>query len=159
MKNLLTKQKKAGQSNIHDVIISPLNIIDNDNGPILHMMRSNSSIFENFGESYFSELFPNKVKAWKYHKTQTQNLSIPVGYVRLVIYDNRVSSPTKNNVMIIDSGRENNYSLIKIPKNLWYGFKNLSKYKSIISNITDIPHDKEESISLEYETVLIPYKW
>ena len=151
MKNLPRKQKKVHQSNIHDVLILPLNIIDNENGPILHMIRSSSSVFNNFGESYFSEIYPNKIKAWKYHKIQTQNLSVPVGY--------RNDSPTKNNIMIIDTGRENNYSLIKIPKNLWYGFKNLSNKTSVISNITDIPHNKKESISLEYKSELIPYKW
>ena len=123
------------------------------------MIRSSSSVFNNFGESYFSEIYPNKIKAWKYHKIQTQNLCVPVGYVKVVIYDNRNDSPTKNNIMIIDTGRENNYSLIKIPKNLWYGFKNLSNKISVISNITDIPHNKKESISLEYKSELIPYKW
>ena len=54
--------------------------------------------------------------------------------------------------MIIDTGRENNYSLIKIPKNLWYGFKNLSNKISVISNTADIPHNKKESISLEYKS-------
>ena len=38
---------------IEGVKITPLKIISDDRGSVMHMMRSDSPIFENFGEIYF----------------------------------------------------------------------------------------------------------
>ena len=41
---------------IKDVIITPLRIIADDRGSVMHMLRSDSKIFKNFGEIYFSTI-------------------------------------------------------------------------------------------------------
>ena len=46
---------------IEGVIVQPLKQIFDDRGSILQMMRSDSELFERFGEVYFSEIEPGKV--------------------------------------------------------------------------------------------------
>ncbi len=63
------------------------------------MLRNDSPEFEKFGECYFSEIFPGKIKAWKRHNLQTQNLAVPIGLIKIVFFDSRIPhvgiSPSK----------------------------------------------------------------
>ena len=59
---------------IDGVEITPLKIIKDARGAVLHMININSAGFEKFGECYFSEINPNVIKGWKKHFHQTQNL-------------------------------------------------------------------------------------
>ena len=46
------------------------------------------------------EILPNKIKAWKKHKEQTQNITVPIGEIILVVYDDRKGSNTQNNIIV-----------------------------------------------------------
>ena len=61
---------------IEGVIITPLKQIEDENGKVMHMLRSNDSSFTQFGEIYFSWVFPDAIKAWKLHKEIICNFSI-----------------------------------------------------------------------------------
>ena len=54
---------------IQDVIISPLKIISDDRGKVMHMLRSDSKVFQKFGEIYFSTIYRDKIKGWHLHKS------------------------------------------------------------------------------------------
>ncbi len=144
---------------IEGVIVQQLKQIADDRGAVLHMLRCDSPLFEKFGEVYFSEIYPDKVKAWKRHKKQAQNLAIPVGIIRLVIYDDRQKSSTRGNLAEFKVGRPNHYSLIHIPPMLWYGFQSLNKQTSLIANCTDLPHTPLEDDTLPQDSDRIPYQW
>ena len=153
----MDKVKESQQ--INGVLIQPLEQIEDNRGSVLHMIRNDGVLFEKFGEVYFSEIYPDKVKAWKRHKKQAQNLAIPVGIIRLVIYDNRQKSSTRGNLVEFKVGRPNHYSLIHIPPMLWYGFQSLTKQTSLIANCTDLPHTPLEDNSLPQDSDQIPYQW
>ena len=102
-------------SKIEGVIFTELKEILDNRGSILHMLRTDSDDFEKFGECYFSEILLGKIKAWKKHKIQTQNIAIPIGEILLVIYDCRKNSKTFKNLIISKIGRPNNYKRVKIP--------------------------------------------
>jgi dTDP-4-dehydrorhamnose 3,5-epimerase len=123
------------------------------------MIKLDSSGFNKFGEVYFSEVLPNSIKAWKKHSLHTQNFSVPVGMIKLVIFDDREFSPTKGNIQTIYLGRPDNYIRVTIPPNLWYGFKSIENEKSLVVNCSDYPHDPTESLVLSFDSHLIPYDW
>ena len=129
---------------IAGVEIQALRQIIDDRGRVMHMMRSDNPMFVRFGESYFSEILPGQVKAWKRHSTSTQHLAVPVGTILLVIYDGRPDSVTQGQTVQLEIGREN-YVLVRIPNGLWYGFKCISLGPALIANCTDFPHDSGES--------------
>ena len=153
----MDKVKESQQ--IDGVFIQPLKQIEDARGSVLHMIRSDSVLFKKFGEIYFSEIYPDKVKAWKRHKEQAQNLTIPIGSIKLVIYDDRLKSSTQGNLEEFKIGRPNNYSLIHIPCILWYGFQSLSKHTSLIANCVDLPYASKEAEALPKNTDSIPYQW
>jgi dTDP-4-dehydrorhamnose 3,5-epimerase len=144
---------------IEGIKLEKLNQFIDDRGAVLHMLRSDSPYFTSFGECYFSEVFSGKVKAWKRHKKQTQNISVPIGRVKLVIYDDRENSSTNGNVFVIELGRPDSYNRITIPPNLWYGFSCISKSNSLLVNCPDIPYSSIECEILDLENQIIPYKW
>ena len=144
---------------IEGVIIQPLMQIAGNRGSVLHMMRRDSKLFKQFGEVYFSEILSGKVKAWKRHKQQTQNLTVPVNNIRLVIYDNRPSSRTHGNIVEYKLGRPDHYRLVHIPPMLWYGFQAFGDETALIVNCTDQPHDPEDTELLPADSNEIPYQW
>ena len=46
--------------NIEGVQISPLKIISDERGSVMHMLRSDSQVFKKFGEIYFSTILKIK---------------------------------------------------------------------------------------------------
>jgi len=146
-------------SNLIDgVIITDKKIYQDDKGSILHMLRSDSDNFKEFGEIYFSEVNYNVIKGWKKHNLISQNFVVPHGKLKLVIYDGRPGSSTSNQFMEIIIGRDN-YKMVTIPTQVWYSFKGLSKSPALIANLISSPHDPSESQSLEIHSKEIPYIW
>jgi dTDP-4-dehydrorhamnose 3,5-epimerase len=130
---------------IDGLIVTPLRVIADERGAVLHMLRADAPGFTSFGECYFSEVNPGVVKAWKRHSRQMQNLAVPAGRVRFVVYDARESSPTRGAIDVIELGRPDAYLRLCIPRQLWYGFKCVSDTPALVANCADIPHDPAES--------------
>jgi dTDP-4-dehydrorhamnose 3,5-epimerase len=143
---------------IDGVAIYPLKHISDERGSVMHMLRSDASCFTSFGEIYFSVVKPGVVKAWKKHQRMAQNFAVPVGQIKLVIYDDRDHSPTHGLVQEIIIGVDQ-YFLVHIPQMLWYGFQGLSSTDAMIANCATIPHDPAEVERVEQTSALIPYKW
>ena len=93
------------ESVINDVELLDLAVIPTDGGPVMHMMRPASPLFGEIGEVYFSEVEPGCVKAWKCHTRQTQRFAVPVGQLKIVLYDDRPESPTRGRIMEVLLGR------------------------------------------------------
>lgn len=144
---------------IEGLVLTPLREIKDDRGSVLHMLRADSTDFTQFGECYFSEVSPGAIKAWKKHTVQTQNIAVPVGRIRLVIYDARENSATKNNLIVIELGRPDAYFRVRIPPEVWYGFTCISTSAALLANCADYPHIPMESEVLNYRDQLIPYNW
>ena len=145
-------------SNIAGVNIHPLKRIYDDRGSVLHVLRSDESCFQSFGEVYCSIIKVDAVKAWKRHRKMQQNLAVPIGAIKLVIFDDRPDSSTKNMIQEIITGYDS-YCLIHIPAMVWYGFRGLSSAESLIINCATLPHDAKEVDRVSIEGSTIPYVW
>lgn len=144
---------------IDGVITTELRQIRDARGAVLHMLRCDAPDFTRFGECYFSEVLPGAVKAWKRHRVQTQNVAIPVGRIRFVIYDDRNGSPTRGKVQVLELGREDSYLRLRIPPGLWYGFACIGETPALVVNCADVPHDPADAETLEMNDSAIPYRW
>jgi dTDP-4-dehydrorhamnose 3,5-epimerase len=143
---------------IDGVVVKPLRRIPDERGFIMHMLRSDDPDFEKFGEIYFSTIFPGVVKAWHLHKEMILNYSVISGMVKLVLYDDRESSPTKGELQEIFIGREN-YSLVKIPPFIWNGFKGVGTEMAILANCASLAHDPDEIVRMASDDPMFPYNW
>lgn len=144
---------------IDGVIVIELRQINDERGAVLHMLRCDAPDFDRFGECYFSEVLPGAIKAWKRHRAQTQNLSVPVGRIRLVIYDDREPSATRGNLQVLELGRPDAYLRLRIPPGLWYGFSCIGATPALLANCPDLPHDPADSEVRTVNDPAIPYAW
>lgn len=140
------------------VRITPLQRIVDERGAVMHMLRRDMPIFEEFGEIYFSTAYPGAVKAWHYHKRATINYAVPVGRIRFVLYDDRTESPSNGKLQKIDLGGDF-YALVSVPPGIWNGFAALGNETALVANCTTIPHDPDEVDRRETGDPAIPYDW
>ena len=126
---------------------------------MLHMLRCDSPLFTKFGEIYFSVVFSQVVKAWKRHRRMTQHFAVPVGKIKLVLYDDREQSPAQGRLEEYTLGNPDHYGLIPIPPFVWYGFQGVDSSPSLVANLTDLPHDPAEVETLPDNSPDIPYSW
>ncbi len=143
---------------IDGVTVTPLRKIPDERGTIMHMLRNDSPVFEQFGEIYFSTVYPGVIKAWHIHKKMILNYAVPHGRIKMVLYDDREGSPTKGEVQQIFLGADN-YALVTVPPLVWNGFKGMGTEAAIVANCASIPHDPEEIDRLDPFDPSIPYDW
>lgn len=143
---------------IDQVVIHPLRQLPDERGKIMHMLRADDPHFEQFGEIYFSVVYPGVVKGWHIHKQMTLNYAVVSGMIKLVLYDDREASPTRHEVQEIFVG-ESNYVLVKIPPLIWNGFKGVGTEPAIVANCATLPHDPAEIDRLDPFENTIPYDW
>lgn len=144
---------------IEGVAVVPLKALSDARGAVLHMLRADAPDFTRFGECYFSEVLPGAVKAWKRHRVQTQNLAVPIGRIRLVIYDDRERSRTRGRLTVLEVGRPDAYCRVRIPPGVWYGFAAVGPAAALIANCADRPHEPDESEVRRIDDPAIPYRW
>jgi dTDP-4-dehydrorhamnose 3,5-epimerase len=137
--------KSVTPAQMDGVLLTPLRIIADERGAVLHMLRADAPEFSRFGECYFSEINPSAIKAWKRHRVQTQNLAVPIGRIRVVICDARAGSATRGCCAAIELGRPDAYARLRIPPQLWYGFISLGTGNALIANCADTPHDPNDA--------------
>jgi dTDP-4-dehydrorhamnose 3,5-epimerase len=143
---------------IEDVIITPLKQISDERGKVMHMLRNDAPHFREFGEIYFSCVYPGAIKAWHIHKRMTLNYAVPQGHIKFVLYDDRPDSATRGEIQEIFPGPDN-YCLITVPPMIWNGFKGVGTEMAIIANCASLPHDAEEIERRDPFDSSIPYDW
>jgi dTDP-4-dehydrorhamnose 3,5-epimerase len=143
---------------IDGVIVHPLRQIPDERGKIMHMLRNDDPHFEQFGEIYFSVVYPGVVKGWHIHKRMTLNYSCILGTIKLVLYDDREGSATRGQVQELVIG-DSNYVLVKIPLGVWNGFKGLGVAPAVVANCSTIPHDPQEIERIGPSDPRVPYDW
>ena len=143
---------------IQDVEVTPLKIISDNRGRVMHMLRNDSPIFKSFGEIYFSTIYENAIKAWHLHKKSTLNYACVKGKVKLVLFDERKNSSTNGQHQELILSPEN-YFLVTIPPNIWNGFKGIDASESIIANCLNFPHNENEMVRKEANDKNFNYNW
>jgi len=144
---------------IKGVNIKQLNKISDERGSIYHMLRADDKEFKQFGEIYFSLVYPGVVKGWHLHTKMILNYAVVYGMIKLVLFDTRENSPTNGQLMEIYIGEEN-YCLVTIPPRVWNGFKGIGTKESIVANCSDIPHDPKEIKRMNpFTNSVIKYDW
>ena len=143
---------------IDGVQVIPLRRIPDERGTVMHMLKATDPHFQQFGEIYFSTVYPGVVKGWHRHREVTLNYSCVFGRIKLVLYDERSESATRGNLQEIFLGPDD-YSLVVIPPGIWNGFKGMEEPYAIVANCATHPHDPERSERVDPFENHIPYRW
>ena len=152
------KKSTNSETMIDGVKIVPLKKIPDERGTVMHMLKASDPHFTEFGEIYFSTIHSGVIKGWHLHSRMIINYAVPVGMIKLVIYDSRENSPTKGELMELFIGEEN-YVLVQVPAGIWNGFKGIGTKTAMVANCASIPHDPSQTTRLDPFDKSIPYDW
>ena len=145
---------------IQGVIVKKLKVIPDERGRLMEMLRCDDPFFEKFGQAYMTTALPGVVKAWHYHEKQTDHFAVVKGMAKVVLYDGREDSPTRGEVNEFFMG-EHNPILVRIPDNVYHGFKCIGPDECIIVNCPSQPYNYEhpDEIRLDPHDNDVPYDW
>ncbi len=145
---------------IEGVKTRKLKAIPDERGYLMEMLRSDWEEFEKFGQVYVAAAYPGAVKAWHYHRLQTDHLICLQGMAKVALYDGREDSPTYRQVEEFFIGHLNPL-LIKIPPLVMHGFKGLGPGMTLMVNVpTELYNYQEpDEYRLPPDTDQIPYDW
>ena len=147
---------------IDGVKTKKLTVHSDERGRLAECLRSDDGIFEKFGQVYYTTAMPGAVKAWHYHKKQTDNFVCVKGMIKLVLYDSREGSHTKGEINEFFIG-DHNPMLVQIPNDVYHGFKGVSEegIESIVVNTPTNTYNAKEpdEFRLDAHTDEIPYDW
>ena len=143
---------------IDGVKITPLTQILDDRGKVMHLIRSDSDVFIQFGEVYFACVYRDKVKAWKLHKKMTLNCAVPYGHVKFVLYDERPDSSSAGEIQEVFLGPDH-YCLLTVPPMIWTGFQGIGHEMAILVNCASLPYAADEVERRKDDDAVIPYDW
>lgn len=145
---------------ISGVKVRRLRLIPDDRGWLMELLRSDWEEFEKFGQAYVTTCYPGVVKAWHYHKLQTDHFTCVCGLAKLALYDPRDDSPTKGLVNEFYLGTLNPI-LVKIPRSVYHGFTAVGNEPATIINFPThlYSYEKPDEYRLPHNDPSIPYKW
>ena len=145
---------------IDGVKTKQLKVIPDERGWLMEVLRNDDEIFEQFGQVYLTTAYPGVVKAWHYHKKQTDNFTCIKGMMKVALYDSRKESPTFGEINEFFIG-EKNPLLISVPTGVYHGFKCIGTETAFFLSIPTHPHNREESDDYRVppDTPEIDYDW
>jgi dTDP-4-dehydrorhamnose 3,5-epimerase len=145
---------------IQGVTTKKLKVISDERGRLMEILRSDDELFTKFGQVYITTAYSSVVKGWHYHKKQTDHFSVVKGMIKLVLFDNRVDSPTKGEINEFFFG-EHNPMLVKIPPLVLHGFKCISEQEAICINVpTELyNYNQPDEFRVDPHKNDIPYDW
>jgi len=143
---------------IDGVVITPLRQFLDERGKVMKMLSRDDPTFREFGEMYFSCVFPGAIKAWHTHTRATIHFAVPHGRIKFALFDDREGSRTRGEVQEVVLGPDN-YCLLVVPPKVWDGFKGLGGDMAVVAICASITHDPEEIARRDPFDPAIPYDW
>lgn len=145
---------------IDGVKIKKLKVISDERGRLMEILRTDDEVFTKFGQVYMTTAYPGVVKAWHYHKHQTDHMTVVKGMMEIVLYDNRDGSKTKGEINRFFAG-EHNPLLVVIPEMVYHGFKCISETEAIVVNVPTAVYNYEQPDEYRVDPHKndIPFDW
>jgi len=145
---------------IEGVEVKKLKVVPDERGRLMEIMRSDDPIFVKFGQVYMTTNYPGVVKAWHYHKKQTDNVCCLRGMIKMALCDSREKSKTKREINEFFIG-DYNPCLVTIPPGVYHGWKCVSNEESIVVSIPTEAYDYKnpDEYRLPPDAKEIPYDW
>ena len=135
-------------------------VIGDERGRLGEIMRADDPWFEKFGQVYVTTTYPGVVKAWHYHKKQTDHFYVIKGMIKIALYDERKDSPTFGMVNELYLG-EHCPGLLRIPPGVQHGWMCVGQTEAYIVNVVSEMYNYTEPD--EFRTHPhdnnIPYDW
>lgn len=141
---------------INGVIITHPNQIPDNRGTVRHFITNKD--ISDFAECYTTSIYKSIIKGWHGYYTKTLYYCVPIGLIKLVLYDYRKDSPTYQEIQEIYLGPEN-YSRVAIPPGILSAFQGVGDPLSLAIIVANEIFDESRTMRFPIENDFIPYDW
>lgn len=144
---------------IDGIVIKKLVTHNDDRGFFREIIRSTDDFFEaGFGQWSHSLMFNGVIKAWHYHKIQTDWWYICSGVLRVGLCDIREASPTYKQTMDFLMGDFQPAQVVKIPPGVAHGGKTVQGPVHLLY-VTSHTYNPQDEYRIAYNDPEIDFDW
>ncbi len=145
---------------IEGVMTRRLTVIPDERGRLMEILRRDDDLFSAFGQVYLTTAYPGVVKAWHAHDRQDDCMCCVRGMIKLVLFDARPDSPSHGQVSELFLG-DHSPLLVRIPRGVLHGFKNIARVEALIVNVVSRPYDRDDPDErrIPVDDPSVPYDW
>ena len=144
---------------IDGVEIKELKTFYDDRGFFRELIRVTDDFFaQGFGQWSHSFMFDNVIKAWHYHKIQTDWWYVATGVMRVGLYDLREGSSTYKKTMDFLMGDHQSAKVVMIPPGVAHGCKTVQGPVNLFY-ITSHVYNTDDEIRIPYNEPEIDFDW
>lgn len=145
---------------ITEVKTKKLIIHQDKRGFFTELIRKSDKFFKGCSFAQLSHSLVKKgvIKAWHWHKKQTDFVYCASGKIKLVLLDLRKNSKSENHLMEIILGEKTDYKVVKIPPRVAHGYK-IIKGPAQIIYLMDREYDPQDELRIPQNDLKIGYDW
>lgn len=145
---------------INGIKIKKLNIFTDDRGFIAEIIKDGEETFFEVKQTTYTETYPGVIKAFHWHKNQTDAWFVASGMAQVVLYDLRESSPTFKETNIFYLG-EQNRSMLLIPPGVAHGYRVLGNEPVKLFYHTDKIYDPKnpDEERIAFDDPVVGFDW
>ncbi|HRR55638.1 MAG TPA: dTDP-4-dehydrorhamnose 3,5-epimerase family protein [Acidobacteriota bacterium] len=130
-----------------------------ERGFFRELIRVTDGFFsEGFGQWSHSLMYSGVVKAWHIHRKQVDWWYVPVGVLKVALYDARPDSPTHGELMEFLAGENQPAVVLRIPPGIAHGCKCLEGPAHLFY-VTSRTYDPEDEGRIPHDDPSIGYDW
>lgn len=146
--------------NIKGVILKQVKKYCDDRGFLAEVIKKGESTFVDVQQTTVTETFPGTIKAFHYHKKQTDVWFVARGMAQVVLFDLREKSETYKETNVFYLG-ENNPLLILIPPMVAHGYRVLGNKSVLLFYHADQLYDPKnpDEKRIDFDSPTIGFNW
>ena len=143
---------------IQDVVFKSLETHRDERGFFRELVRVTDAFFGEFGQWSHSIMYPGVIKAWHFHRRQTDWWYVSHGVLKAALHDLREDSSTFRVTQDFLMGDQQEPIVVAIPPGVAHGCKILSGPAGLFY-LTSTVFDPEDEGRLPHDDPSIGYDW
>ena len=144
---------------IEGLELKPLVTHHDERGFFREIARTTEAIVrEGWAQVSHSLMHPGVAKAWHVHPTQIDWWYVPVGDLKVALYDTREGSPTRGQLDEFFLGEHYEAQLLKIPAGVAHGCRAIGSTAHLIY-LTSGTYNPDEEGRIAHDDAAIGYDW
>ena len=144
---------------INGVEIKKLVTHTDERGFFREVIRVTDEFFsEGFGQWSHSLMFPGSAKAWHIHRRQIDWWYVPIGTLKVALYDTREDSPTHGELQELFLGENAESVVLRIPPGVAHGCKAIGGTAHLFY-VTSRTYDPQDEGRIPHDDPTIGYDW
>jgi len=146
---------------IDGVVVREVRNVMKDNGYLTEVWRADWRLDSlDLAQVFQVVLAPGAISAWHAHRQATDRLFANHGQMKIVLFDARADSPTRNLINVFRCGSPRP-QLIVVPPGVWHGVQNIGADPASLLNMPDraYAYATPDHWRLPPDTERIPYSF